>query len=232
MLSTIAQYSGFSKINDRPKANRILLFALINFLIDTQDAVNTYYDPRPFLRMKSNCVGLCYAVGHHPLPSPTVGSLSIDGASQVEGTSPGTSQALNLATPTYVGGVPDYRSLAPSAAVTRGFGGCIDNLVINGARLTLNGITSSQDVQNCGEDPCDLLNCLNGGVCVPGGNLGEFVCQCVANYTGPRCELEIPDPCILVECLNGGRCVVDEGVARSGCPVPYSGDQCQDSECC
>ena len=150
----------------------------------------------------------------------------------MEGVSPGTSQALNLATPVYVGGAPDYRSLAPSAAATRGFGGCIDNLVINGVALTLNRTTSTQDVQNCGEDPCDLLNCLNNGVCEPSATtLGEFVCRCMANYTGSRCELEIPDPCILVECLNGGRCVVDEGVARCGCPVPYGGDQCQDSEC-
>ena len=183
--------------------------------------------------LKCSCVGLhCAVVLTLALPSTTVGSLSVDGGPQAEGTSPGTSQALNLATPTYVGGAPDYRSLAPSAAVTRGFGGCIDNLVINGMRLTLQEMTSSQDVQNCGEDPCSLLNCLNGGVCVPGATLGEFVCQCVANYTGNRCELEIPDPCILVECFNGGQCVVDEGVARCGCPVPYGGDQCQNSECC
>ena len=154
----------------------------------------------------------------------------MNGVQQGTATSFGSTQSLNLNTPLYVGGAPDYRTLSPSSGVTRGFGGCLDDIIINNVRQTVTMATVTQDLRHCGEDPCTTLQCLNGGVCVEGSVLGQFECRCPGNYTGERCEQNTPNPCLGVECQNGGHCVVDLGVGRCGCPVPYGGNGCQDSE--
>ncbi|KAK6186769.1 hypothetical protein SNE40_006045 [Patella caerulea] len=72
----------------------------------------------------------------------------------------------------------------------------------------------------CPVDPCDAVECLNGGECI-----GDGVCQCVSGYSGPTCNI---DPCDGVECLNGGQCV-GEGVCN--CTFGFGGANCNRRVC-
>lgn len=67
---------------------------------------------------------------------------------------------------------------------------------------------------SCKKDPCEDVNCLNGGVCDDG------TCICPDGYSGPRCESF--DPCFGVVCLNGGTCV--NGICD--CLTGYTGPDC------
>lgn len=64
-------------------------------------------------------------------------------------------------------------------------------------------------------DPCDNINCFNGGVCTGG------LCDCPPGFSGSRCQ--DADPCYNITCLNGGNCI--NGVCD--CPPGFSGAACQ-----
>ena len=65
-------------------------------------------------------------------------------------------------------------------------------------------------------NPCDSSPCATSGSCVPGmGPLGvDYTCQCVAGYTGSRCEINIDD-CQSAVCPNNSMCV--DGVNSYQC---------------
>lgn len=69
---------------------------------------------------------------------------------------------------------------------------------------------------NACNDPCNDIECNNGGTCVDGN------CDCPENYSGKFCDTYI-DPCNNVNCLNGGTC--DNGTCD--CPPGYTGANCQ-----
>lgn len=64
-------------------------------------------------------------------------------------------------------------------------------------------------------DPCDEVQCYNGGFC------DEGVCNCPAGYSGANCE--IYDPCFNTLCLNGGNCI--NGLCD--CPPGFAGTNCE-----
>ena len=66
-------------------------------------------------------------------------------------------------------------------------------------------------------DPCEKINCLNGGACIDG------TCACPTGYTGLRCEKRIVDPCENKKCLNDGTCIN----GSCNCPPGYSGVNCE-----
>lgn len=117
----------------------------------------------------------------------------------------------------------DFRILVATFLV---FSGCIeepcDNLII-----CLNGgveVTQGNECfcecpvgffgPNCeSEEPCELLVCQNGGSCEDGK------CNCLDNYTGDNCEINL---CKDVNCLNGGFC--DKGTCN--CPDGFEGEDC------
>jgi hypothetical protein len=68
-------------------------------------------------------------------------------------------------------------------------------------------------------DPCEQLECFNGGTCVNG------TCDCPAGFTGDNCEIQV-DPCANVTCLNGGTCVN----GSCDCPTGYTGPDCGNQE--
>lgn len=68
----------------------------------------------------------------------------------------------------------------------------------------------------CKKNPCEAVNCLNGGACNDG------TCVCPDGYKGAHCEMKI-DPCENITCLNGGTCV--DGTCE--CTEGYFGTTCE-----
>lgn len=83
-----------------------------------------------------------------------------------------------------MGGAPDYRVAVNDAGVSTGFGGCIDNFVINGQLYNWRNNTGAQDIEQCDipqDDPCLQQlgsSCQNSGTCVQ-ANSTTYTCQCL-----------------------------------------------------
>jgi len=77
---------------------------------------------------------------------------------------------------------------------------------------------ASMGIAGC-SDPCDSVNCLNGGVCNDGN------CICLDGFTGEFCQsVVIPtDPCDDVNCGSNGIC--DNGTCL--CFDGYTGEFCE-----
>ncbi len=59
-------------------------------------------------------------------------------------------------------------------------------------------------------DPCNHTTpCLNGGTCSTTGP-DEYVCECVDEFEGEKCQLNRTDECVPDPCQNGATCVVSE----------------------
>ncbi|GMT30855.1 hypothetical protein PFISCL1PPCAC_22152, partial [Pristionchus fissidentatus] len=54
-------------------------------------------------------------------------------------------------------------------------------------------------------DPCNAINCLNNGQCVPTEDASAAQYKCPFGYSGANCN--ITDACFFAPCRNGGRCV-------------------------
>ncbi|XP_033109166.1 versican core protein-like [Anneissia japonica] len=69
-----------------------------------------------------------------------------------------------------------------------------------------------------GVDPCQMLNCQNGGTCVlrPLCNSCNASCMCRSCFTGDSCENRI-DICSNVTCPNGGMCVPNLDTCETSC---------------
>ena len=68
----------------------------------------------------------------------------------------------------------------------------------------------------CKEDPCEYVNCQNGGVCLEGD------CQCAKGWRGDRCEI---DKCGDIVCENFGTCELGE----CQCPDGTWGQFCENT---
>jgi len=64
------------------------------------------------------------------------------------------------------------------------------------------------------QDPCEQIECLNGGYCLNGS------CNCPEGYTGSLCGTNL---CANVSCQNGGSCVNGD----CECLIGFSGINCQ-----
>ncbi|MCI4668670.1 MAG: calcium-binding EGF-like domain-containing protein [Bacteroidia bacterium] len=77
---------------------------------------------------------------------------------------------------------------------------------------------------SCTSDPCESLDCQNGGVCIDGD------CQCPEDFFGNECEFKL-DPCTIQQCSDAGtdECVeTASGDAFCRCGDGFSGERCED----
>jgi hypothetical protein len=74
-------------------------------------------------------------------------------------------------------------------------------------------------IAGCSE-PCDDVNCLNGGACNDG------TCVCPDGFSGEFCQTT--DLCAAITCQNGGACL--DGLCD--CPDGFMGEFCQSVDPC
>uniref|UniRef100_A0AC34R5N1 EGF-like domain-containing protein n=1 Tax=Panagrolaimus sp. JU765 TaxID=591449 RepID=A0AC34R5N1_9BILA len=73
---------------------------------------------------------------------------------------------------------------------------------------------------------CPPKFCGNGGKCHI--EKGKPVCECLEEFTGPRCELPVTkNVCIPNPCLNGGECQNNGNAASCFCTDSFTGKYCE-----
>ncbi|XP_041654651.1 agrin isoform X4 [Cheilinus undulatus] len=94
---------------------------------------------------------------------------------------------LNLKESLFVGGAPDYSRLARSAALTEGFKGTIQKIILMGTPiLREDNALRSSNVGMFQEHPCSQEPCHNGGRCNP--QLDTYECVCLSGFSGGHCQ--------------------------------------------
>nr|XP_046221837.1 LOW QUALITY PROTEIN: basement membrane-specific heparan sulfate proteoglycan core protein-like [Oncorhynchus gorbuscha] len=155
------------------------------------------------------------------------GSLTVDGGREVRRSSPGKAQGLNIHTPMYLGGVPNFEIVPKTLNISDMFYGCVGEVSINGKKVDLSySFTESMAIVQCTDNsPCDRNPCLNGARCMPTAEY-EYQCLCKDGFEGERCEV-VRDTCQSSDqCQNGGSCVNGQCV----CPVGFNGPICGQSQ--
>ncbi|XP_031142214.1 agrin isoform X8 [Sander lucioperca] len=94
---------------------------------------------------------------------------------------------LNLKESLFVGGAPDYSRLARVAALTDGFKGTIQKIILMGTTILReeNALRSSNIAMFQGH-PCSQEPCHNSGRCNP--MLDNYECACLSGFSGGRCQ--------------------------------------------
>lgn len=134
-------------------------------------------------------------------------------------------QGLNLEEELYIGGVPKYEHIAPTASeVAEGFVGCISRLVLNERDIQLNQealyVEGTTSCEPCADEPCQ-----NDGVCLETQTDHGYTCVCQEGYTGRNCQVQ-GFQCSLGVC-GIGRCGETETGIECYCPLNRTGDRCQ-----
>ncbi|XP_062376385.1 protein eyes shut homolog [Sardina pilchardus] len=167
------------------------------------------------------------------------GWLKVDGQKNKTTSSPGQLAGLNTFSQFYVGGYNEYTPelLPVGARFQNGFQGCIFDLQFRtrgDGRFRAPGQPeghpiSGRSVGQCGVNPCSLVRCQNGGVCVDAGS--TVYCQCVFGWKGALCSEKVsvcdaehsPPPM----CAKGSTCVPLPKGYTCLCPLGTGGQHCQ-----
>ncbi|XP_065817416.1 agrin isoform X11 [Labrus bergylta] len=115
------------------------------------------------------------------------GEIMVNKKDPVRGEAPNLHVDLNLKESLFVGGAPDYSRLARSAALTEGFKGTIQKIILMGTPiLREENAQRSSNVAMFQEHPCSQEPCHNGGRCNP--QLDTYECVCLSGFSGGRCQ--------------------------------------------
>ncbi|XP_058265009.1 agrin isoform X4 [Hemibagrus wyckioides] len=115
------------------------------------------------------------------------GEITINGKDPVRGEAPNQHTDLNLKESLYVGGAPDFSTLARAASIKAGFKGAIQKITLMGTSiLKADNALHSSDVSMYTHHPCSRDVCENGGECNP--LLDSYECVCPFGFTGPQCQ--------------------------------------------
>ncbi|RXG73128.1 Fat-like cadherin-related tumor suppressor-like protein [Armadillidium vulgare] len=169
-------------------------------------------------------------------------TLSIDDKWRSEGSSPGSSEILNLESHHLYLGAEVRPWTGAGKNPRHGFVGCIDNARLENsplplthspsnsvaALMRLSFVTAHCYGQLKPPGLCGTHPCLNGGTCEERDN--SFICECDSRFKGPHCEVDL-NPCASSPCLNNGHCVNERGSYRCECPAQVSGPRCQFMYC-
>ncbi|XP_017266760.1 agrin isoform X2 [Kryptolebias marmoratus] len=115
------------------------------------------------------------------------GEIMVNKKDPVRGESPNKHTDLNLKESLFVGGAPDYSKLARVAALTEGFKGTIQKIMLMSTPILReeNALNSSNVAMFQGH-PCFHEPCLNGGRCNP--QLERYECSCTPGFSGDNCQ--------------------------------------------
>ncbi|KAM8862490.1 agrin isoform 9-T9 [Spinachia spinachia] len=119
------------------------------------------------------------------------GEITVNRKDPVRGEAPKSRKNLhvdlNLKESLFVGGAPDYSRLARVAALTEGFKGTIQEIILMGTPILReeNALRSSS-VAMFQDHPCSQRPCHNGGICKP--TLNTYECLCLHGFRGERCQ--------------------------------------------
>uniref|UniRef100_A0A8C5HGE9 Agrin n=1 Tax=Gouania willdenowi TaxID=441366 RepID=A0A8C5HGE9_GOUWI len=115
------------------------------------------------------------------------GEIMVNNKDAVRGEAPNLHVDLNLKESLFVGGAPDYSRLARVAALTEGFKGTIQKIILMGTPiLREEHALRSINVATFQDHPCAQEACHNGGRCSP--LLDGFECVCQGGFSGDHCQ--------------------------------------------
>ncbi|XP_044065868.1 agrin isoform X2 [Siniperca chuatsi] len=115
------------------------------------------------------------------------GEIMVNKKDPVRGEAPNLHVDLNLKESLFVGGAPDYSRLARVAALTDGFKGTIQKIILMGTPiLREENALRSRNVAMFQDHPCSQEPCHNGGRCNP--QLDTYECVCLNGFSGGHCQ--------------------------------------------
>lgn len=109
--------------------------------------------------------------------SKSEGFMIVDETEHFTGSIYGSFQGLDLLEPLYVGGHPNFKQVHRLAGQSKGFVGCVSELIIGTKKQQLlRDSLSSRGVAAC--DTCTANSCTNGAACQEGLSKRGFTCIC------------------------------------------------------
>lgn len=153
------------------------------------------------------------------------GFMIIDNQDTVPMPSSARVPGLELIENLYLGGVPKFEDIVPTAvAVKEGFVGCISRLILSGREVELNQeVIFSEGTTSC--EPCADDPCSNDGICLEANSETGYTCVCQKGFIGKNCTI-VGEGCTPTTC-NTGKCLESETGVQCFCPINKTGDRCQ-----
>ncbi|KAM4737871.1 basement membrane-specific heparan sulfate proteoglycan core protein isoform 2-T2 [Anableps anableps] len=199
-----------------------LVSGRLEFRFDVGSGMATIRDPNPIKLGEFHTVEL-----HRNL---TQGYITVDGGEPISGKSQGKFQGLDLNEELYVGGYPNYTSIAKTAGIKTGFVGCIRQLIIQGEEVIFKELDrSSTGVTNC--PTCKDYPCQNGGRCED-SEASLYRCTCPRGFTGSNCQHHSSLHCHSEACGPDATCINrPNGLGYDcRCHLGKFGDKCMQGE--
>ncbi|XP_054251094.1 basement membrane-specific heparan sulfate proteoglycan core protein [Indicator indicator] len=205
-----ADFISFGLVGGRPE-----------FRFDAGSGMATIRHPTPLRLGEYHTVRL--------LRNLTRGSLALDGHPPVNGTSQGKFQGLDLNEELYLGGYPDFSTVAKTG-LSQGFMGCVRQLRIQGEEVAF----GDMDLQAHGISSCPTCQdhpCQNGGVCQDADS-DSYICRCPPGFTGSNCEYSQALHCHPEACGPDATCINrPDGQGYScRCHLGKAGERCTEGE--